>query len=251
MRWIEAHAKPRMNYHRSMESLELPGDFHSLLTRYMKLAPFLVPKNSEVICTKTLSHPDLQLDKIFINPETKKITHIIDWQSTSVSEVYLQQGFPPINQHRHVLSHYERLIQIRNPQRWAVLKDRYISIPIYPISLVCGAWDRRDLFSFRHALITAVAHWKRISQESGACPIHFTAREIELHETEMDLLEGLEKIKHQLQEENIIPLGGMVLPEHYEQAKTASYHFKEFYISLGEDEQRKTLHSKIWPYQDT
>ena len=57
----------------------------------------------------------------------------------------------------------------------------------------------------------------------------------------MELLEGLGKMIHQLQDENMIPLGEMVRPEHYEQAKDMSNRCKEFFISLGEDDQQRTL----------
>lgn len=277
MRWVEAYAKPRMNFHRSMESPEIPDDFLSLLIRYMKLAPCLVPTNSKGIHSKTLSHPDLHLDNIFIDPNTKKITHLLDWQSTSVSEMFLQQGFPPMlphpehgssdstmkddikcqdskkgeNQNEDILSRYECLNKIGNPRRWAAIKGDYISILTKPISLVCGAWDRRDVFAFRHALIAVIAHWRDIAPESDSFPINFTDLEMDLHGKEMELVEGLGKIMHQLQDENMIPLGGMVRPEHYDQAKDTNNHFKEVFISLGEDDQKKFLHSKVWPYQDT
>ncbi|MCJ1430529.1 Phosphotransferase enzyme [Sticta canariensis] len=120
------------------------------------------------------------------------------------------------------LSYYERWTKTGNPRRWAVLIDDYMSILTKPISLVCGVWDRRDVFSFQHALITAIAHWKRTAAESGACPISCMNLEVKLHETEMELLEGLGKTMHQLQDENMIPLGEMVRPEHYEQAKDMS-----------------------------
>lgn len=61
---------------------------------------------------------------------------------------------------------------------------------------------------------------------------------MEPHETEMELLEGLGKIMHQLQDENMIPLGGMVRPEHYEEAKEMSNRSKEFFVSLGEGNQQ-------------
>lgn len=260
-----------------MESPELPDDFHSLLTRYVTLAPFLVPTNSKGIHSRTLSHPDLHLDNIFVDPNTKQITHIIDWQSTSVSEMFLQRRFPPMlphpergssgdtlkddierqdsgkgeNQLADILSHYEYLSRTRNPRRWAVIKEDCISTLTKPISLVCGAWDRKDVFSFRHALISVIAHWKRIAPESDPCPIHFTNLEIELHRTEMELIEGLGNIMHQLEDQELISLGGMVRPEHFEHAKETNNRFKEIFISLGEDDKQKTLHSKVWPYQDT
>ena len=55
---------------------------------------------------------------------------------------------------------------------------------------------------------------------------------------------------HQLEAENMIPLGGMVRPEIYEQAQHANNRFKKLFISLAEDEQQRVLHAKVWPYQD-
>lgn len=223
IQWVKSYARPRMNFHRSMESPEMPDDFLSLLTRYMKLAPYLVPKPLEETCVKTLSHPDLHLDNIFVDPTTREITTIVDWQSASVSEVFLQRAFPPMLSHsdlqhpesdkgqsQDLPSQYKHLTETCNSRRWTILKEDRISILIKPVSLLCGAWDREDVFSFRHALIAVVAHWKQIVPDSTPCPVHFTELELELHGKEMELIEGLGTIMHQLQEENMIPLGGMV-----------------------------------------
>lgn len=46
IQWTEEHAQPRMNFQRSPEEPETPSDYISLLQRYTKLAPFLVPPSS-------------------------------------------------------------------------------------------------------------------------------------------------------------------------------------------------------------
>ncbi|KAI9674439.1 MAG: Phosphotransferase enzyme [Caeruleum heppii] len=276
IRYVESCAQPRMNFHRSMESPELPDDFLSLLSRYMTLAPYLVPTTSEDLHVKTLSHPDLHLDNIFVDPDTRRITNIIDWQSTSVCEVFLQRRIPPMlsvagfdradevsddelddqdtNQgekhNTELVSHYKGLTRIRNPRRWTVLRNDDLPVLTKPVSLVCGAWDREDVFSFRHALITIIAHWESIAPESTPCPINFTDLELELHGAEMELMENLGTIMHQLQDENLIPLGGMVRPEYYEQAQKINQHFKGIFVSLAENEQQKILHATVWPYRD-
>jgi len=114
--------------------------------------------------------------------------------------------------------------------------------------LISGAWARQDIFSLRHALISLVAHWSEISQDT--CPIHFEDDELENHEIEMELIEGLGMILHQLIDEGPIPLGGMVPREHYEKARALHAQFKQIFVDLGEDESQKKLHSKVWPYQD-
>lgn len=276
IKWTKLYATPRMNYHRSMESPESIDDFLSLLTRYVTLAPYLVPTNPKGILSKTLSHPDLHLDNVFVDPDTRKIKSIVDWQSSSISEMFLQRGPPPllpnpklgssdtpigdesehqnsskaIQQDRDVLDHYESLTRTSNPRRWAAMKHDHISVLTKPVSLICGAWTREDVFSFRHALISVVANWDEIAPESIPCPINFSESELELHDQEMELIEGLGTIMHQLQDENLIPLGGMVRPEHHERAQDANNRYKEVFISLAEDENQRDVHSKIWPYQE-
>ncbi|KAI9839782.1 MAG: Phosphotransferase enzyme [Sclerophora amabilis] len=272
---IKSYAKPRMNFHRSMKIPESPNDFLILLSRYMTLAPYLVPATSNGVLARTLSHPDLHLDNLFVDADTGKITNIIDWQSTSVCEMFLQRAVPPIFSHpnlcsfdqttegepeRHgtnkaekeltdVLRHYEQLTKGCNPRRWAAWRQDYIPILTKPVSLVCSAWNQEDVFSFRHALLSVIVHWEKIAPEIP-CPVQFTERELQLHQDEMELLEGLGTIMHQLQDENLVPLGGMVLSENYEQAQHINDQVREMFISLAENEEQRILCSKIWPYQD-
>ncbi|OJI83259.1 hypothetical protein ASPTUDRAFT_124561, partial [Aspergillus tubingensis CBS 134.48] len=96
LNWARCHAKPRMNYYRSTETPENPNEYLALLQRYLDIAPHLVPKQpcfeSENI--NTLSHPDLHLDNIFIDPETHQITSIIDWQLAAITPSFLQHPHP-------------------------------------------------------------------------------------------------------------------------------------------------------------
>jgi hypothetical protein len=56
----------------------------------MKVAPLLVPQNNEVANSTLLWHPDLHLDNVFVDPESYKITPIVDWQSTTAAPVFFQ-----------------------------------------------------------------------------------------------------------------------------------------------------------------
>ena len=119
-----------------------------------------------------------------------------------------------------------------------------------PLSLLCGAWSRNDVFSFRHALIHLAARWKEIAPATIPCPIQFTDHELELHSSELELVEGLGEVLHQLQNDNLIPLGGMVLRESYEQASHINDSIKEMFVDMAKSESQKVLYSRIWPYQD-
>ena len=85
--WVEAHAKPRIS---RFNEPEYPKDYISLLHRYMALIPHVMPPPMWT----SLSHPDLHLGNIFVDPDTGQITGVIDWQAASVCEPYFQYDTP-------------------------------------------------------------------------------------------------------------------------------------------------------------
>jgi len=72
----------------------LPDEVLTLLERYLQLSPAMIPHLSpdEDIHSPTLWHPDLHLDNIFVDSESKQITRIIDWQSAAVMPFFYQGG---------------------------------------------------------------------------------------------------------------------------------------------------------------
>jgi hypothetical protein len=272
IKWAKSFAKPRINKYRSLEELESPDDYISLLQRYLKLVPYLSPGPFRT----SLSHPDLHLDNIFVDPDTRKITCIIDWQSAAASEPFFQHitprmllpvnATPPnerldtvaaepnknadLNGFNSLSGLYQGLTRLKTKERWAAMNLHNRSLLIEPVSLLCGAWSRNDVFSFRHALIHIASRWQDIAPASTPCPIQFSDRELELHSNELELVEGLGEVLHQLQNDNLIPLGGMVLREDYEQALHVNNSVREMFVDMAESESQKALYSRIWPYQD-
>ncbi|TVY82477.1 Altered inheritance of mitochondria protein [Lachnellula suecica] len=270
IQWTKTCAAAQMNYCRPVDTPELPEEYISLLERYLILVPHLAPIFPEELHSKTLCLRDLHLDNIFVDPDTKRITHIIDWQSTPVSEIFFQYRVPAMlppssgyksipepmsegsrrsysGESDDILRRYQDLTRIKNPLRWAAISHPHKSI-LQPVSLVSGAWSRNDVFSFRHALITIAAHWQDIYPDSIACPISFTDQELWLHNEEMELLEELGTVLHLLQDQNLIAVGGRVLRDDYERAHAVNTCVKEMFVDMGEDEQHKALYKKIWPY---
>ncbi|KAL2064617.1 hypothetical protein VTL71DRAFT_3754 [Oculimacula yallundae] len=271
IQWTKTYAAAQMNYCRPVDTPELPEEYISLLERYLILIPHLAPIFPEELHSKTLCLRDLHLDNIFVDPDTKKITHIIDWQATSVSETFFQYRvpamLPPSSGYKSIpesmsegsrgrsysgegddiLRRYQDLTRIKNPLRWAAISHPHKSI-LQPVSQVSGAWSRNDVFSLRHALITIAAHWQDIYPNSTACPISFTDQELWLHNEEMELLEELGTVLHLLQDQNLIAVGGRVLRDDYERAAAVNTRVKEMFVDIGEDEQHKALYEKIWPY---
>lgn len=248
-----------MNFHRSSEHPETPDDYISLLRRYTELthlAPTLVCEQPNRI-----SHPDLHLDNIFYDPETNRITCIIDWQLASVSPTSLQRSYPPMleisakaetSKRAHeetLLDYYYDGIKKAGPSRWKILSEPALTVLTDLVSLVPGCWDREDLFSLRNALILAVARWDEINHCGGPCPVNFTEEELLQHQNEMELIEGISTIMHQLQDEGLIPLGGMVRQEYYERAEALNTHFRDEFVGLAATEHERELHARVWPYQ--
>lgn len=225
IQWAKAYAKPHINPYRSLEVPDSPDEYISLLERYLQIVPYLSPGPSRT----SLSHPDLHLDNIFVDPDTKQITCIIDWQSASVSEPFFQHHIPRLlllvgssstdksnaieaaDRTTDLLSHYQHLTRLKNEHRWAAMTFRSRSLLTKPVSMLCGAWSRNDVFSFWNALIHIAAQWGEVAPVTVSCPIQFTKNELELHNSELELVEGLGEVLHQLQNDNLIPVGGMVL----------------------------------------
>ncbi|KAE8389535.1 kinase-like domain-containing protein [Aspergillus alliaceus] len=231
LEWATSYAEPRLNYHRPLEHFETPDDYISLIKRYITIASYLVSTSMDTEQTNRISHPDLHLDNIFIDPKTNKITCIIDWQHVSASPRILQKLYPQMleisaaeqsDQYKHekmLLDHYCDAVKEAGPKHWKVLCEPHLTIRIDPIFLVPGCWDREDLFSLRNALITAVARWDNINHHKNPCPVNLTDEELLQHQNEMELIKGISAVMHQLQDEGLIPLGGMVRPQYYERAK--------------------------------
>ena len=260
IKWANQHAKPRINPRRSLEKPESPSYFISLLERYLQTTPFMAPQTIRT----TFSHHDLHLDNIFVNPEYMQITCVIDWQSTSVCEPIFQQLFPRMLQpvqgsaadkpsEEHLKGHanldyYNTLTKSNNRKWWNDLNIRGRSLMTRPVSTLCGAWQRNDIFSFRNSLIELAARWEEVANDREVCPIRFTTEELEAHKEESEIIEGLSKVLHQLQDEDLLPLGGMIRQEIFQASQKINSHLKEMFIDYAPSEAQKELYSRIWPY---
>lgn len=259
--WTKLQAKPRMNYQRSMDQPETPDDYISLLSRYLELLPYLLPVLTEEGKRNTISHPDLHLDNIFIDSETNEITSIIDWQSATVSPAYLQSPCPQMielspnaqtaeqeKDEEELLNYYSEAMEVKDPLRSKTFNVPYYKVKTDPIFRLPMSWERRDVYSFRSALVAVVAHWDSICKNTP-CPVTFTSEELVPFWFEMENIEGFSMIVRQLDEGGYIPLGGMVRPQYYEHAREANEYCKQEFVDLAENESQKEMHAKAWPYQ--
>lgn len=146
------------------------------------------------------------------------------------------------------MNFYHNAVEGSDPVRWKVLTDPLLPVMTRPILLVPGCWDREDLFSLRNSLVAIVARWNDMGHGEIPCPVNFGEEELLQHQDGMNMLEGISEILQQLQDDEVIPLGGMVLPEVYQRAVELSNFFKHEFVRLAENEQQRELHAKVWPY---
>ncbi|KAJ5804674.1 Aminoglycoside phosphotransferase [Penicillium psychrosexuale] len=282
--YIKSHAIPRMNYYRSLKTQEHPEDGLALLTKYMKVAPYLIPQSTnEAASNNVLMHPDLHLDNIFVDPETLQITRIVDWQSACAAPLFYHADVPRMCAHRGPLQegwavaerpkdfdslgaeeqrkidddlesqilhkYYLAKVYRLSPRYWSVPQNKNIPIIRKPVWLVTGVWENRDLFFLRESLMLLFAQWEELVP-GVACPIDFTNQDIELHSKEEENINGVGKLLTIFRDESVLPVDGMVLPKDYDTAQKNSRKFKDIFIGLAKDDEEKELFTKLWPYQE-
>ncbi|PWY87091.1 hypothetical protein BO94DRAFT_492389 [Aspergillus sclerotioniger CBS 115572] len=282
--WIKSSAHPRMNYYKSAEDPERPEDGILLLTQYMNAAPYLVPPSTdEASNCKVLWHPDLHLDNVFVNPDTREITCIVDWQSACVALLFYQSTVPRMFRHRRpvqqgwvvperpanydtlsdsdkqmidddlesetIHKYYEAQVCKRAPRHWAVLHQQTVPILQKPAWLVTGVWKNRDLFFLRQSLISVAQHWQEISPgNQPPCPIHFTESDLESHSKEEENMDGIGHMLALFRDQGVLPVDGMVNPDDYETARANNRRFKDIFIGLAKTEAERRLYTNLWPY---
>lgn len=285
MRFIKTHARPRMNYHRSSTEPELPEEVLNLLDRYLQLAPAMVPPlGTDDTHSPTLWHPDLHLDNVFVDPESKQITRIIDWQSAAVMPFFYQCGVSRMFQHPGTVAdgwalselpenydsldqsekakidsdrksetchkYYEAETKSKNPRHWAALQLDNADVRTEPSRLVVNVWEDRDVFFLRRALLSIVEQWQDLCPESDICPVSFNEQELALHAAEEESMSNVGEILRLFRENWGLPPNGMVDPTEFDQIRTAVAELRNSFIGGADDEAERELFAKLWPYQD-
>jgi hypothetical protein len=275
-----------MNYHRSSTVPEFPQEVLDLLDKYLQLAPAMVPPlGAEDTHSPTLWHPDLHLDNVFVDPESKQITRIIDWQSAAVMPLFYQCGIPRMFQHSKKVAdgwalsnlpenydsldqnekaridsnrksetchkYYEAETKTKNPRHWASLRLEYAEVRTEPSRLVVNVWEDRDVFFLRRALLAIVENWKDLGSQSDVCPVRFNEQELALHAAEEESMSNVGEILRLFRENWGLHPNGMVDPTEFDQIRTAVAELRNSFVESADDEAEKELFARLWPYQDT
>ena len=150
-----------------------------------------------------------------------------------------------------LLQHYQCLSQQKSRQRRAALNIPFRKEIVAPTQAVSGAWANSDVYSLYDSLISIAANWPNITHRPGQpCPIQFTEQELEYHDNASDLVGAISPMIHQLHNDDLIPLGGIVYAERYEHTVAINKECRKRFVDMAEMEEQRQVASRLWPYQD-
>jgi hypothetical protein len=285
-KFIQAHARPRMNYARSLTEPESPDEMLDLLDRYLQLAPAMVPpQSSDDTHSPTLWHPDLHLDNVFVDPKSKQITRVIDWQSAAVLPFFYQCGVATMFKHQglvsddmtvwpkrpenyHSLEHDEKemvdnligseclhkyylaITHNKNPRHWAALQLQG-DVRTQPTRIVQSVWKDCDVFFLRRALIRIVNGWEDLCPDSGPCPVSFNEQEMALYAHEEENRAYVSEILTLFRNNWRLPPDGSIESARFDEIQNELTRMRHAFVGAADNEEDRQLAEKLWPYQDT
>ncbi|KAH8589643.1 hypothetical protein B0O99DRAFT_692372 [Bisporella sp. PMI_857] len=285
-KFIKAHARPRMNYARSLTEPELPDKMLDLLDRYLQLTPAMVPPFNDTH-SPTLWHPDLHLNDVFVDPQSKKITCITGWQSAAVLPLFYQCGIPTMFRHQGPLSidmniwlerpdNYDSLEQdekevIDNLLRSECIHKYYIAqtrcnnrthwgalrlqlqdkVRTQPTNIVQSVWKDHDIFFLQRALIRIVNRWEQLCPDSGPCPVSFSEQEMALYEHEEENRRYVSEILDLFRNNWGLSPDGSIESARYDEVQNEIARLRDAFVGAADNEEDRLLAEKVWPYQDT
>ncbi|TVY89491.1 Altered inheritance of mitochondria protein, mitochondrial, partial [Lachnellula willkommii] len=290
-KFIKQHATPRMNYHSSLIKPELPDEMLGLIDRYLQMAPAMVPPQlSEDIRSPTLWHPDLHPNNIFVDPGSKKVSHVIDWQSASSLPFFYHcqvptaikhhgpaltvledlDSWPERPQNYHSMSpdeksyidnaigseylhkYYLSSTRVKFPRRWAVLQKAAdeLKLRTEPAGWVQSAWSNNDTFFLRRALMGIANRWGDLCPDAGPCPWVISEDEVAAYGHERETRGYVSTFLAYFKENWGVSADGSVETERFDEVRVEMKRMKEYFVGSADDEEEKELAMKIWPYEE-
>ncbi|KAL8838293.1 MAG: hypothetical protein Q9170_002190 [Blastenia crenularia] len=257
-----------------------PKDHISLLSQYVLVSPYLIPRQGD-LALPTLRHPDLHQSNIFLRPQSTDILGIIDWQGASILPCFLQAGFPffcdhdpgrlqtlekpklsdnfenmnPGEQeealmnlkHKQANLYYTAATGLKCERHMRALRLPYLEMRQYLIKQAGMPWDG-DLVNLRAALIGVYSKWDDLVGER-ACPISFTDEEVRFAMQESGEWNEAAEVLTTIRDTLGIDGEGGTNPENYNRAAALN---KEWRIQMLKEAkaEEKERSWQIWPLKD-
>ena len=268
------HAKPQPR-----QTFLLPTDYNidpsehsALLTKILKLAPFLLPAEQK-FHVPALRHPDLSLSNILLAPRSTKIASIIDWQDAVAFPLFMQAGYPPFCEHDWSRTqslkipklpkeydsmstddkvqakikfrleesnlYYTAATGIHNKEHINALRIPHLGMCQYLIQQTGYPWDA-DVIILRAALvgITTPNIWNHISPLQP-CPVSFSEEERENAMSDSDAWNESEALLSRVRDNLGIDLEGGTDPDNFEWASRRNLEFRTEFLRQAEVHERE------------
>ncbi|KAK2754792.1 hypothetical protein FQN54_006685 [Arachnomyces sp. PD_36] len=279
--WISqfAEPKPRRTFLLQTDHAIDPSEHVSLLSKYLLVAPYLVPEKEEM-SSPTLRHPDLSLANVLLVPNSSKILGFIDWQDAAILPLFMQAGYPAFCENdlsrpqpmtrpklpdefdqlsadekakakksfrlEEANLYYTAATGLNNSSHLQALRLRGLGVRQYLFSQAGFPWDA-DFVNLKAALVSISRGWEEFS--STPCPISFSPEEQEkAREESAEWNESAEILSTFRDSMGIDPEGGTE-PVNFEHACNMNKKWRmELYRHSEEDE--KEFCWQAWPYKD-
>lgn len=279
--WISQFAKPkpRQTFLLQTDHAIDPNDHASLLSKYLLVAPSLVPEKEDM-SSPTLRHPDLSLTNILLVPGSTKILGFIDWQDAAILPLFMQAGYPAFCEHdmtrpqpmtrpklpddfdqlsavdkekaklnfrlEEANLYYTAATGLNNASHLQALRLRGLGVRQYLVSQAGFPWDA-DFVNLKAALVGISQGWEEFS--SAPCPISFSSEEQEkAREESSEWNESAEMLSTFRDSMGIDPEGGTE-PANFEYACNMNKQWRMEMLQHAEKEERE-LCWRAWPYKD-
>ncbi|KAL8971193.1 MAG: hypothetical protein Q9197_003409 [Variospora fuerteventurae] len=257
-----------------------PKDHISLLSQYLLVSPYLIPKQED-LASPALRHPDLHQSNIFLRPQSTDILGIIDWQGASILPFFLQSGFPgfcdhdlgrpqtletpklsanfeemdPGEQeealmnlkHKQTNLYYTAATGLKCERHLRALRLPYLGMRQYLIKQAGMPWDG-DLVNLRAALVGVRSKWKDLAGER-ACPISFTDEEVRFAIQESKEWNEAEEVLTTIKDSLGIDGEGGTDPENYDRAAALNKEWRIQMLKEAKAEEKERCW-QIWPFKD-
>lgn len=231
-----------------------------------------------------LWHPDLHLDNIYVDPESKQITSIIDWQGSTVMPPYRQCGIPIAFEHpgpgplpweildlpEHYedlsgeekadvdatrwskLSHiyYEMRTKMLNPTNWAAIRMDHLGLRVKPAYYAISLWEGQNVYFFRKALIDIAENWNDLCPSAGPCPFRFNEEELALQPFEDDNMDGRLGVMSDFLRDLALFTDSRFEVARFDQMVAVLNELREKFLDMAKDADERLLFERLWPYQD-
>ncbi|TVY91146.1 Altered inheritance of mitochondria protein, mitochondrial [Lachnellula willkommii] len=252
------------------------------LSSYLKLAPYLVPKTTE-LNAPTIRHPDLSPSNIFVS-ESGDITGVIDWQHATILPIFLQakipkdfqnygdedsENFKPprlspnfdtlsdsakeeemeIYRRRQVHFFYVGFTDRLNKPHFHAMGKHNLVLRNRLYDTACRPWEG-DNTSLQAELIYTLQQWPEIVPRGNKPPVQYSAEEtkecLERYGKQNEADEQVQKMRDFIG----VNIDGWLPNDGFEEAKEKAEYMKNAMLGEAETEEERKVLLEHWPFQD-